>query len=85
MNLPLRSLSHCPLVWKFCVVNSILEVLVASDQETPLEMACCGREQVLEVHDCFAITEILMYEAVGLAPKGKVRARSGNLRSSRHL
>jgi acetyl-CoA acyltransferase len=26
---------------------------------------------VLEVHDCFAIAEILMYEALGLAPKGK--------------
>jgi acetyl-CoA acyltransferase len=26
---------------------------------------------VVEVHDCFAIAEILMYEALGLAPKGK--------------
>merc|ERR1712224_45229 len=27
--------------------------------------------QVAEVHDCFAMTEILMYEAMGLAPEGK--------------
>lgn len=27
--------------------------------------------QVAEVHDCFAITEILMYEALGFAPRGK--------------
>lgn len=27
--------------------------------------------QVAEVHDCFAVTEILMYEALGFADKGK--------------
>merc|ERR1719373_610153 len=27
--------------------------------------------QVAEVHDCFAMTEILMYEAMGLAPEGR--------------
>ncbi|MCI0343159.1 MAG: hypothetical protein L0216_18775 [Planctomycetales bacterium] len=27
--------------------------------------------QVAEVHDCFSVTEILMYEAIGLAEKGK--------------
>lgn len=26
--------------------------------------------QVAEVHDCFTIAEVLMYEAIGLAPKG---------------
>jgi acetyl-CoA acyltransferase len=35
--------------------------------------------QVCEVHDCFAVTEILMYEALGFAKKGegKELARSG--------
>ncbi len=27
--------------------------------------------QVAEVHDCFAVAEVLMYEALGFAPKGK--------------
>jgi acetyl-CoA acetyltransferase len=26
---------------------------------------------VAEVHDCFSIAELLMYEAIGLAEKGK--------------
>ncbi len=26
---------------------------------------------VVEVHDCFAVTELMMYEAIGLAGKGK--------------
>jgi len=35
--------------------------------------------QVAEVHDCFALTEILMYEAIGLAERGAGAAlvRSG--------
>ena len=35
--------------------------------------------QVCEVHDCFAVTELLMYEALGFAEKGKggELARSG--------
>lgn len=27
--------------------------------------------QIAEVHDCFSITELLMYEALGLAPRGE--------------
>ena len=34
-----------------------------------------GDVNVAEVHDCFTIAELLMYEAMGLAPKGEgVRA-----------
>ncbi len=29
-----------------------------------------------EVHDCFTIAELLTYEAMGLTPKGRARARS---------
>ena len=43
--------------------------------------------QVAEVHDCFTIAELLMYEAIGLASEGegKELARSGATRIDGHI